>query len=253
MPAHPKATKRPSNDAGEPYLKMKELVAATGLTKATLLHYVNKGLLPEPVRTSPNMAYYPPLTVARAQFVRQVQQQHRLPLAAIKGLVRALDQGREVAPLVELQAALFGRQGSRRLARASYSRMTGLSEAQVEDLCRRQLLIPLEEEYFDDQDLALGRLLAKGLALGIDPESLAFYPRLAAEMVNHEMALRDRHTSAMEFEQDASVTLELTRMARSLRAYVIDRIMQRELIRYQGLKPARDNATQKKPIVEEAP
>jgi hypothetical protein len=67
------------------------------------------------------------------------------------------------------------------------------------------------------------------------------------------MALRDRHTSAMEFEQDASVTLELTRMARSLRAYVIDRIMQRELIRYQGLKPARDNATQKKPIVEEAP
>lgn len=236
--------KRPRNDAGEPYLKMKALVAATGMTKATLLHYVNQGLLPAPVRTSPNMAYYPPLTVARAQFVRQVQQQHRLPLAAIKGLVRALDQGREVAPLVELQAALFGRESDRRLSRTRFSRKTGLSTAQIDDLCRRQLLIPLENDHFDDQDLALGKLLAKGLALGIDPESLSFYPRLASEMVDHEIALRNRHTDDMGFEQDAGVTLELTRMARGLRAYVIDRIMQRELIRFQGLKPTRDDSTQ---------
>lgn len=246
MPTNQKPLKRPRNHTGEPYLKMKELVAATGLTKATLLHYVNQRLLPAPTRTSPNMAYYPPHTVERARFVKQVQQQHRLPLAAIRGLVRALDQGRDAAPLVELQAAIFGRETNRRLSRAGFGRKTGLSDAQIDDLCRRQLLIPLEEDRFDDQDLALGQLLAKCLALGIDTDSLEFYPRLAAEMVGHEMDLRNRHTRKMGFEQDAGVTLELTRMARSLRAYVIDRIMQLELIRYQGLKPAR-KGSQKSP------
>jgi DNA-binding transcriptional MerR regulator len=240
MPTNQKAPKRPCDDTGEPYLKMKELVTATGLTKATLLHYVNQGLLPAPVRTSPNMAYYPPHTVDRARFIKQIQQQHRLPLAAIRGLVRALDQGRDVAPLVELQAAIFGGQTTGRLSRASFSRKTGLSEAQIDSLCQKQLLIPLEKDHFDNQDTALGELLAKSLALGIDTDSLAFYPRLAAEIVDHEMALRNRHTSEMAFEQDAGVTLELTRMARSLRAYVIDRIMQRELIRYQGLRPGKN-------------
>ncbi|MDJ0783111.1 MAG: MerR family transcriptional regulator [Desulfosarcinaceae bacterium] len=237
MPAAHPPVKRPCSDRGDPYLKMKELAAATGLTKATLLHYVRQKLLPEPVRTSPNMAWYPPHTVDRARFVKQVQHRHRLPLAAIRGLVRALDQGRDVAPLVELQAALFGRQGARRLSRSGFGRKTGLSEAQIDDLCDRGLIIPLEAGRFDAQDVALGRLLARGLRLGIRPADLAFYPRLAAEIVAREIALRNRHTREMGFAQDAGVTLELTGIARSLRAYVIDRTMQRELMRYQGLKP----------------
>jgi DNA-binding transcriptional MerR regulator len=240
MSAGASRAKRPQNDSGEPYLKMKELMAATGLTKATLQHYVNQRLLPVPLRTSPNMAWYPPHTVARAQFVKQVQQRHRLPLAAIRGLVRAMDQGHDVAPLVELQAAVFSRQRARPLSPAGFSLRTGLTPAQVIDLCRRRLIMPLEADRFDEQDVALGRLLARGLALGIDPAELAFYPRLAAEIVAHEMALRNRHTSEMDFEQDAGVSLELTGMARSLRAYIIDRTLQRELIRYQGLKPKKD-------------
>jgi hypothetical protein len=76
----------------------------------------------------------------------------------------------------------------------------------VDALCRRRLIMPLEEGLFDDQDVALGRLLARSLALGIDPADLAFYPRLAQEIVAHEMALRNRHTSEMGFEQDAGVT-----------------------------------------------
>jgi DNA-binding transcriptional MerR regulator len=244
MPAEVSQAKRPQSDSGEPYLKMKELVAATGLTKATLLHYVNQRLLPAPLRTSPNMAWYPPHTVARAQFVKQVQQRHRLPLAAIRGLVRAMEQGRDVAPLVELQAAIFGRQPARTLSPRGFRLRTGLTPTQVNDLCRRRLIIPLEQDRFDEQDVALGRLLARGLTLGIDPADLAFYPRLAAEIVAHEMDLRNRHTSEMGFEQDAGVTLELTGIARSLRAYVIDRTMQRELIRYQGLKPLQDKPDQ---------
>jgi predicted DNA-binding transcriptional regulator AlpA len=42
---------KPQTDSGEPYLKMKDLVDATGVPKSTLIH-VNTGLLPQPMRTS---------------------------------------------------------------------------------------------------------------------------------------------------------------------------------------------------------
>ena len=52
-----KQTERPSSGENEsPMLKMKEIMDATGVTKATILHYVKEGLLPEPVKTGRNMA-----------------------------------------------------------------------------------------------------------------------------------------------------------------------------------------------------
>ena len=38
-------------------MRMNQLMVATGLPKSTLLYYVELGLLPRPVKTSPNMAY----------------------------------------------------------------------------------------------------------------------------------------------------------------------------------------------------
>jgi hypothetical protein len=65
---------------------------------------------------------------------------------------------------------------------------------------------------------------------------LAFYPDLADRMVDKEIALRQKYTETLSFEKDAALTLKLTRMARALRVYVIDRIMQKRLISFKGLK-----------------
>ncbi len=91
---------RPRTGDNTPMLKMKELADATGVAKSTILLYVNKGLLPLPVKTSPNMAYYDPLCVDRIAFIKKVQSTHRLPLAAIKGLLKEMDKGRDVTPLL---------------------------------------------------------------------------------------------------------------------------------------------------------
>jgi DNA-binding transcriptional MerR regulator len=40
-------------------LRMGELAEASGVSAATIKHYLREGLLPEPVKTSRNMAYYP--------------------------------------------------------------------------------------------------------------------------------------------------------------------------------------------------
>ena len=41
-------------------LKISELAERSGVPVATVRHYLREGLLPEPVKTSRNMAYYPP-------------------------------------------------------------------------------------------------------------------------------------------------------------------------------------------------
>lgn len=232
---------KPQTPEGRPYLKMKELVAATGVPKSTLILYVNNGLLPDPVRTQRNMAYYHPASVERVAFIKKAQIRHRLPLAAIKGLLKEMDRGRDVGPLMELQATLFESRG-RRLGKTAFCRSTGLREDQVTALCDARVLLPMADGRFDAEDQAMGRLLKKGLDSGLQVSDLAFYPRLADAIIDHEITLRRTYTAGLSYEKDAALTLELARMARALRAYVIDRVMQRRLIAFKGL---RDRSTKK--------
>lgn len=230
---------RPSGRGAEstaPGLKMKDLTAACGLPKSTILHYVREGLLPEPTRTQPNMAYYDPGCPERIAFIKMLQTRHRLPLAAIKRVLKARDKGLDVTPILELQETLFGLDDARTLDRQRFCGRTGLSEEQVEACLAERLLMPLEPGRFDRTDAAVGRILARGLELGVRPEDVDFYPRLAEEIVDREMAVRGRLTADLSVEDDAAATLDLTRMARALRAYVIDRVFQIRIMHMKGLK-----------------
>ena len=68
-------------------LKMKELAEASGVSAGTIKHYLREGLLPEPVKTSRNMAWYPPEFVERIQLIKELQERRFMPLKAIKGLL----------------------------------------------------------------------------------------------------------------------------------------------------------------------
>ena len=216
-------------------LKMKELTDATGVPKSTILLYAGQGLLPKPVKTSPNMAYYDPVCIDRIAFIKQVQSVHRLPLAAIKGLIREMDKGENVDLMLELQTKVFG-SGKKRLGRKAYCRATGLTGDELDLLCRLNLIIPLEDGRFNSQDKDMGVALKKAISLGVSPQDLSFYPETAKNLVEKELRLREKHTRDLDFEANAALTLELTRTARSIRAYVIDRIMQKKLMAYKGLK-----------------
>jgi DNA-binding transcriptional MerR regulator len=65
-------------------LKMKELAEASGVSAGTIKHYLREGLLPEPVRTSRNMAYYPPEFVDRIRLIKQLQEERFMPLRLIR-------------------------------------------------------------------------------------------------------------------------------------------------------------------------
>src|SRR5207244_9185725 len=68
-------------------LKMRELAAASGVSAGTIKHYLREGLLPEPVRTSRNMAYYPPEFVERIRLIKQLQEERFMPLKVIKRMI----------------------------------------------------------------------------------------------------------------------------------------------------------------------
>lgn len=216
-------------------LKMKQLADATGVAKSTILLYVKKGLLPKPVKTSPNMAYYDPICIQRIAFIKKVQASHRLPLRAIKGLLREMDQGRDITPLLALQSMFFGSNVDK-MDKKKFCRATDLDSSQVEMLCRLQLLCPLEKDSFDDQDLAMARLLKECIDLGVAPEDLAFYPVFARQIVDSELQLREQYTRELSNRENADLTLELTRLARGLRAYIIDRTLANSLLQFKGIR-----------------
>ena len=104
--AEPSA-RRTANENG--MLKMKELSEASGVSAGTIKHYLREGLLPEPVKTSRNMAYYPPEFVERIRLIKQLQEERFLPLRVIKSM---LDEDPERArALVEHHVAERERRG----------------------------------------------------------------------------------------------------------------------------------------------
>jgi len=81
-------------------LKMSELASRSGVPPATIKHYLREGLLggqEQIVRTSRNMAYYPPDFVERIQLIKRMQEERFMPLKAIRESLQSVTAGPRVA------------------------------------------------------------------------------------------------------------------------------------------------------------
>jgi len=228
--------KKPAPPENKKLLRMQELVKATGVPKSTILHYLAEGLLPEPVKTSRNMAYYDPQCIERLEFIKTLQGRYRLPLAKIKNLLELKDQGRDLSLRMELAEVVFGPADPAPLDEEAFCQATGLTPAQLRALQDNQLILPLNPGQFDREDVGMGRLYTQGLALGLKVEDLSFYPELGRRIVDQEMALRRRLTHHLPEDMDALITIRLTQAARATRSYVIDRLFQLRAAAARDLK-----------------
>jgi DNA-binding transcriptional MerR regulator len=80
----------PRSANGKPGLRMSELAEASGVSVATIKHYLREGLLggsDEIVRTSRNMAYYPPEFVERIRTIKRLQEERYMPLRVIRDVL----------------------------------------------------------------------------------------------------------------------------------------------------------------------
>jgi len=74
----------------EPQFKMKDIAQKTGVSKSTIQYYISLGLLPDPVKKSKNMAYYPASYIEIVPVIRYLQENMRLPLGTIKQIIDAI-------------------------------------------------------------------------------------------------------------------------------------------------------------------
>jgi DNA-binding transcriptional MerR regulator len=73
-------------------LKMSQLAERSGVSAGTIKHYLREGLLgadEDVVRTSRNMAYYPPEFIERIQLIKRLQEERFMPLRVIRELISA--------------------------------------------------------------------------------------------------------------------------------------------------------------------
>jgi DNA-binding transcriptional MerR regulator len=71
-------------------LKMSELAERSGVSAGTIKHYLREGLLgrgDDVLRTSRNMAYYPPEYVERIKTIKRLQEERFMPLRAIREIL----------------------------------------------------------------------------------------------------------------------------------------------------------------------
>lgn len=231
-----------TSDARKPGLRMNELVAETGVPKSTILFYLSQQLLPQPRKSSPNMAYYDQACVERIRLIQQMQERHRLTLSEIRRCLDDKDRGKDLGVYLELNEEVFGPGGGRRLLDTkAFCRETGLSAGQLEELQQTRLLLPLQEGRFDAEDVSMGRMYLGALNFGIRPRDLSYYAELGEKIVDHEMALRHRTTGRLPYQQDAAATTRMVKNARMCRAYIIDRLFQQRVAAMKDLKEDSDS------------
>ena len=163
------------NDAG--LLKMSELAERSGVSAGTIKHYLREGLLGEGdeiVRTSRNMAYYPPDYVDRIQLIKRLQEDRFMPLRVIRGMMES--EPERARALLELEDRII----ERAVAQREGQRMSG-AEARARYEIPRNVLDRLAElgvltptsRGYDADDVKIIEAVSRFRAGGYD-EQLGF-------------------------------------------------------------------------------
>ncbi|MGH2837721.1 MAG: MerR family transcriptional regulator, partial [Thermoleophilaceae bacterium] len=173
-------------------LKMAELAEASGVSAGTIKHYLREGLLPEPVKTSRNMAWYPPEFVERIQLIKDLQERRFMPLKAIKGI---LDLEGEAT----------------RISATELKRRYGVPQEVLDRLAELEVITPNSRGY-GASDVRIVEAISRFRAGGYD-EKIGFtvydtlrYKRAMEELVKEEVeVLKER----LGGEQDAQRAAQL--------------------------------------------
>jgi DNA-binding transcriptional MerR regulator len=162
-----------------PGLKMSELADASGVSAGTIKHYLREGLLgagDEVVRTSRNMAWYPPEFVERIRLIKRLQEERFMPLRLIREVLA--DGPERLRALVETEDRILEAAAARAAASSTrVPRTTVLERYEVpgnvlDRLAEIGVLTP-DGNGYDADDVAIIEAIARFRAGGYD-EALGF-------------------------------------------------------------------------------
>jgi DNA-binding transcriptional MerR regulator len=236
-------------------LRMGELARASGVSAATIKHYLREGLLPEPVKTSRNMAYYPAEFVDRIKLIKQLQEERYMPLRVIKDL---LDEDPQRArALIELgdrllEHALAGER--ERVSAAEVRNRYEIPQEVLDRLAELEVLTP-DGDGYSPTDVRIVEAISRFRAGGYE-ERIGFtvydtlrYKEAMASLVKQEVdVLMERLAGEMD-PDDAMALIEAgNQPLNDLLAAMHTKALVAELERRRGsdLEPAGRDADREK-------
>ncbi|MBN2135356.1 MAG: MerR family transcriptional regulator [Acidobacteria bacterium] len=221
--------------------KISELVKITGVPKSTILYYVNKGLLPEPVKTSPNMAWYSEDCVEKIKFIKDMQARRFVPLAHIKRVLHKYDEcGASLQSLLNLNRTVFNYKSpdDKEFTKKQFIALPGISEEFLNELEELNFIIPMEEgdeKTYGQEDYQQYMHLKNLAECNIHLPDLAYYPELIGQMVKKDMEIHHKATDHLKKEDGdmsefVQMTEKMSEAARASRQYLFDRLFSREVV-----------------------
>jgi DNA-binding transcriptional MerR regulator len=225
----------------EEMLRMSELARASGVSAATIKHYLREGLLPEPVKTSRNMAYYPAEFVDRIRMIKQLQEERYMPLRVIKDLLEEdPDRARALIELGDrlLEHALAGESG--RVSAAEVRDRYDVPQDVLERLAELEVLTP-DDDGYSPSDVRIVEAISRFRAGGYE-ERIGFtvydtlrYKQSMADLVRQEVdVLMERLAGEMEADQAMGLIEAGTQPLNDLIAAMHTKALVAELERRRG-------------------
>jgi DNA-binding transcriptional MerR regulator len=225
-------------------LRMRELAEASGVSAGTIKHYLREGLLPEPVRTSRNMAYYPPEFVERIRLIKQLQEERFMPLKHIKAVLEEdPDRARALVELEDriLERALQGEQ--KRISAAELRRRLEVSQEVLDRLAGLGVLTPNDRGY-SPRDVEIVEAISRFRAGGYD-ERIGFtvydtlrYKRALEALAREEVqVLMERLAGELEPERAVALIEAGVEPLRDLIAALHQKLLVAEIERQRAARP----------------
>jgi DNA-binding transcriptional MerR regulator len=233
------------NDAG--LLKMSELAERSGVSAGTIKHYLREGLLGEGdeiVRTSRNMAYYPPDYVDRIQLIKRLQEDRFMPLRVIRGMMGSEpDRARALIELEDriIERAVEQREGER-MSAAQARRRYEIPRNVLDRLAELGVLTPTSRGY-DADDVKIIEAVSRFRAGGYDEQlgftvfdTLRYRDALEPLVAEEVRILLDRLAGEVEVERALEIIAAGAEPLRDLIGAMHSKLLLAELSRHRDAR-----------------
>jgi DNA-binding transcriptional MerR regulator len=204
----------------EKLLKMKELSAATNVSPGTIRYYIQQGVLPKPVKTHKNMAYYDESYIDRIVMIKQLQKNRFLPLDIIKTILADTDlppTGAQHELLKEIDKPLYENglaDGDiATLTKGELVAHTGLATPDLEAMLSLELIAPDAEGRFDQGCIRIAEIVAEMRRIGLTEtldfqvEHLQVHKDLIEFLARKEVDLFSKRLTGSDMDRDRTSQL----------------------------------------------
>ena len=160
----------------ENLMRIKKLSEESGVTKGTIKFYIKEGLIPRPIKTQRNMAYYNEKHLDSIRLVKELQSKRFLPLSIIKQIVGARKDNmtiEELRTIFQMDGKLFlhlkERPKIKPVTAKKLCEWTGIPLKEIKELGENHILDPIKKGnkiFYDEDDIRIVELWAKARVIG---------------------------------------------------------------------------------------